>query len=128
VAPPQGAFAELNAEQAYAAWRGGVLFLDARLGTDYAYGHIPGALSLSLRDPGFAQRLKALLAGAKGKPTQPVVVYCSGCCSTDSLFLAQSLKESGFTSIRNYRDGFPGWARAGYPRAVGEQPNALEVR
>jgi rhodanese-related sulfurtransferase len=51
-----------------------------------------------------------------------VVLYCSGCCSTDALFLALRLKELGFKQIQIYRDGFPGWARAERPIAKGTMP------
>lgn len=122
---PRSPFPELDAQQAYAAFHGGALFLDARTSADFGYGHIPGALSLPLRAVDFEERLKALLAHPKGTLTGPVVVYCSGCCSTDSLFLAQRLLEAGYSRVQVFKDGYPGWARAEYPRAMGQAPNNM---
>ncbi|WP_316415085.1 rhodanese-like domain-containing protein [Mesoterricola silvestris] len=117
---PRNPFPELDAQQAYATFRGGARFVDARLPEDFVYGHIPGALNLPLRVTDFEARLKALLASPQGTLAGPVVVYCSGCCSTDSLFLAQRLLEAGFSQVQVFKDGYPGWARAGYPRAMGQ--------
>ena len=54
---PGRPFLELDAQQAYKAFCGGALFLDARLSVDFSYGHVPGALSLPLRAPDFEERL-----------------------------------------------------------------------
>lgn len=123
---PQGAFSELNAGAVLAASRAGTLFLDARLNTDFVYGHIPGARNLPFRAKDFESRLQDFLAGPQGRAKVPVVVYCSGCCSTDALMLAQRLHEYGFTRIQVYRDGYPGWARAGYTREVGSSLSPKE--
>jgi rhodanese-related sulfurtransferase len=124
VAPARNLFDEVDAAQALAAFHAGELFLDARLTLDYEYGHVPGALDLPFQGKDFEARLSAFLAGPKAVPGNPVVVYCKGCCSTDSLFLAQRLKEHGFVRIKVFRDGYPGWARANFPRAVGRSPGS----
>jgi rhodanese-related sulfurtransferase len=122
VAPARDLFDEVDATQALAAYHAGELFLDARLAPDYEYGHVPGALDLPIQGKDFEARLSAFLAGPKAVPGNPVVVYCKGCCSTDSLFLAQRLKERGFARIKVFRDGYPGWARANFPSALGRSP------
>ena len=121
-APARDLFEEVDAGQAFAAFQAGVLFLDARLKVDYGYGHIPGAQNLPFQGKDFEARLGAFLAGPKGIRSNPAVVYCTGCCSTDSLFLAQRLKEHGFTRVQVFRDGYPGWARAKFPTAGGSSP------
>ena len=126
VAEPTAAaspFTHLTGEEAWAAHGAGVPFLDARPYYDYALGHIPGAVHVPLHERDFEDRLWDFLASPRSQPTIPVVVYCSGCCSTDSLFLALRLKESGFTSISIYKDGYPGWLRADRPKVVGNRPN-----
>jgi rhodanese-related sulfurtransferase len=120
--PESSPFPILNGEEAWKAQQEGVLFLDARPQSEYLLGHIPGAVSVPLRQPDFEDRLWDFVAGPRAKPQGPVVLYCSGCCSTDALFLALRLKELGFKQIQIYRDGFPGWARAERPIAKGTMP------
>jgi rhodanese-related sulfurtransferase len=120
VPPTEPAFPELTGDQAWDAFRSGVLFLDARQRSDYVNGHVPGALNLPLWAKDFEDQLMDFLTNPKVKPTNPAVLYCSGCCSTDSLFLAQRLKEVGFTRIQIYRDGYPGWLRAERPHVLGD--------
>jgi rhodanese-related sulfurtransferase len=43
----------------------------------------------------------------------PIVVYCG--VSQRSPLAAETLIELGYTNVRNYRDGFVGWKRAGLP-------------
>jgi rhodanese-related sulfurtransferase len=125
---PETPLEAFTGDHAWEAFQKKALFLDARLPADYADGRIPGALNLPLRAVDFEDRLQAFLASPETKPMDLTVVYCSGCCSTDSLFLAQWLKDCGFTQIHIYRDGFPGWLRAGHPHAVGDTPLAAEVK
>ena len=113
----------MTGEAAWAAQRAGVLFVDARPYADYAQGHIPGALHVPLRERDYEDRWWDFLANPRVKPEQPMVVYCSGCCSTDSLFLALRLQETGFTRVQVYKDGFPGWLRADRPQVRGNFPN-----
>jgi rhodanese-related sulfurtransferase len=129
--PPNTAsapFPELSGEQAWKAFRAGSLFLDARQRTDHWQGHIPGALNLPFWAKDFERRLLDFLTGPKGDPATAVVVYCGGCCSTDSLMLARRLQDFGFKHIQIYRDGYPGWARAERPIEVGEPPKRGEVK
>lgn len=116
--PPQPsapAFPVLTEKEAWSAHQANVVFLDARSRDDFMQGHIPGAVSLPYRDRDFEDRLWEFLASPRCKPDAPVVVYCSGCCSTDAVFLAVRLQEVGFKQIKHYKDGFPGWARAERP-------------
>lgn len=122
----QSSFPELTGEQAWAAFRVGRLFLDARQQTDHWQGHVPGALNLPYWARDFESRLLDFLTGPMGDPASAVVVYCSGCCSTDSLMLARRLQGLGFKRIQIYRDGYPDWARAERPIEVGG--NSIERR
>lgn len=124
---PETPLQTLAGDQAWEAFQNQALFLDARQPADYVYGHIPGAVNLPLRAVDFEDRLQAFLASPETKPMNLVVVYCSGCCSTDSLFLAQHLKDAGFKRIQIFRDGFPGWLRAGHPHVVGDAPFSAEA-
>ncbi|MBP1626977.1 MAG: Rhodanese domain protein [Holophagaceae bacterium] len=114
--------------QTLSGFQEGVLFLDARSPEDYFYGHIPGALNLPIWEKDFEPRLAAFLKSPQADRNKPMIVYCNGCCSTDSLFLAQRLRELGFTGVRTFRDGFRAWARADRPIAGGEAPGPAPTR
>ncbi len=124
---PEAPLQTLAGDQAWEAFQNQALFLDARQPAEYVYGHIPGAVNLPLRAVDFEDRLQVFLASPGTKPMDLVVIYCSGCCSTDSLFLAQRLKDAGFKRIQIFQDGFPGWLRAGHPHVVGDAPFPAEA-
>ena len=88
-----------------------VLFVDARSQNDYDNGHIPGAVSLPVGR--FEERIESFLN--RYPPEQPIITYCSGRTCEDSHDLAQSLSDVGFTHVRVFIDGFPGWEAEGHP-------------
>ena len=87
------------------------LFVDARSQNDYDNGHIPGAVSLPVGR--FEERIESFLN--RYPPEQPIVTYCTGRTCEDSHDLAQYLSDVGFTDVRIFIDGFPGWEAEGYP-------------
>jgi rhodanese-related sulfurtransferase len=91
--------------------RGNALFLDARPDDDYARGHIPGAISLPI------DRFDAQIGNILDRhpENRPIVTYCSGRTCEDSHKLARLLIEFGFTDVKIFIDGFPGWEKKGYP-------------
>ena len=91
--------------------KGDVLFVDARSQNDYENGHIPGAESLPMGQ--FEAEIEIFLN--RYPPEQPIVTYCSGRTCEDSHDLAQALSDVGFTNVRIFIDGFPGWEAEGYP-------------
>lgn len=91
--------------------KGHVLFVDARSQNNYEQGHIPGAVSLPLGQ--FDEMIESFLS--KHALDQPMVTYCSGRTCEDSHHLARLLLEAGFTDVRVFIDGFPGWEAEGYP-------------
>jgi rhodanese-related sulfurtransferase len=91
--------------------KGDVLFVDARSQNHYGNGHIPGAVSLPVGQ--FEKRIDFFLN--RYPPEQPIVTYCSGRTCEDSHELAQLLSDLGFTNVRIFIDGFPGWEAEGYP-------------
>jgi rhodanese-related sulfurtransferase len=90
---------------------GKALFVDARSLENYEDGHIPGAVSLPVGhfDDRFVEFINQY------SPDRPIVTYCSGRTCEDSHQLAQLLQETGFTNIKIFIDGFPGWEAEGYP-------------
>ena len=91
--------------------KGNVLFVDARSQDIYEDSHIPGAISLPVGR--FDERIESFLN--RYPPEQPIVTYCSGRTCEDSHDLAQFLSDVGFTNVRIFIDGFPGWEAEGYP-------------
>ncbi len=90
---------------------GNVLFVDARSSDNYEDGHIPGAISLPVGQ--FDEQIESFLN--QHPPDALIVTYCSGRTCEDSHNLAQLLYDVGFTNVRVFIDGFPGWKAEGYP-------------
>ena len=91
--------------------KGDAIFVDARSQNDYENGHIPGAISFPVGQ--FEKRIGSFLN--RYPLEQPIVTYCSGRTCEDSHDLAQFLSDVGFTDVRIFIDGFPGWEAEGYP-------------
>jgi rhodanese-related sulfurtransferase/DNA-binding transcriptional ArsR family regulator len=93
-----------------------IVIVDTRPASEYAAGHIAGAISVPVDE--LQQRLKAL---ARGKE---YVAYCRGpyCVYADRA--VEILRANG-RRARRLADGFPEWRSAGLPVAQGPAPGAL---
>ena len=91
--------------------KGNALFVDARSSDNYDVGHIQGAISLPVGE--FDERIESFLN--RYSPDQPIVTYCSGRTCEDSHELAQFLTDAGYTRVRVFIDGYPGWESEGHP-------------
>ena len=89
---------------------GNVLFVDARSQDNYEDGHIPGAVSLPVGQ--FDEQIESFIN--QHSTDTRIVTYCSGRTCEDSYHLAQFLSDVGFTHVRVFIDGFPGWEAGGY--------------
>jgi rhodanese-related sulfurtransferase len=88
---------------------GEVTVLDVRPRDEYAAGHIPGALSIPVRE--LKRRLNEI-------PTRKeVVAYCRGAYCVYSLEAVTLLRKHGY-SARRAADGIPDWRAHGYPIQV----------
>lgn len=85
---------------------GDVVVLDVRPETEYAAGHIAGAVSLPVGE--LTRRLRNV------PKDRDVVAYCRGpyCVYADDA--VRALTRRGYRAAR-LEDGFPEWARAGLP-------------
>ena len=90
---------------------GNVLFVDARTRDNYDEGHIPGAVALPVGQ--FDELIDAFLD--QQTIEQPIVTYCSGRTCEDSHNLAQLLMDFGYSDVKVFIDGYPGWEAEGYP-------------
>jgi rhodanese-related sulfurtransferase len=103
------------------------VLLDARPRQEYAISHIPGALNVAPQ-PGRPPHLYVsdvaevarLLNDARDRP---LVLYCNGPSCGKSRRLAAELLDAGFTNVRRYQLGAPGWRALG--GAMRTLPEAL---
>lgn len=106
---------------------GNATLFDARPIREYAISHIPGAVNVAPR-PGMPPHLYVsdvaevgrLLNGDRGRA---VVLYCNGPTCGKSRRLAAELLAEGYTNIRRYQLGAPGWRLLG--GAMQTLPEAL---
>ncbi len=80
------------------------VIVDVREESEYAAGHIPGAILIPLGE--LPDRL------AEVPKDQPVVMVCRS--GNRSSRAADLLREQGFTNIHNMLEGMNGWSSAGY--------------
>lgn len=105
----------ISAEELIARCKEGlVTVLDVRPAEEYAAGHVPGALNVTLAD------LKKKMAELD--PKREIVAYCRGAYCTLSFEAIERLRDQGFKA-RRLEDGFPEWKMAQRPIA-GTAPNA----
>lgn len=88
----------------------GAVFVDLRKSNAWDAGRVPGAVHMDFKEQ-FSQ--EALEKAAK--KTDAVVFYCSGVkCPRSSAACEQALSW-GYSKVYYYREGFPGWQKAGHP-------------
>jgi rhodanese-related sulfurtransferase len=94
---------------------GKALFLDARPASQYAGGHIHGALNFPAQelDRHFMQ-LSGRLEGA-----ETIIAYCDGESCDLSHTLALFLHEMGFANVHILVNGWSAWQQAGLPVQAG---------
>lgn len=85
--------------------------LDVRLDEDFAAAHLPGARNACVFKLSFLEEVNRLGLSANS----PLVVYGAGGASHESRVAAGKLVQAGFTNVRDFRDGLPGWLAAGHP-------------
>lgn len=93
------------------------VLLDARPRREYAISHIPGALNVAPRPDvpphlyvSDVAEVARLLNDARDRA---LVLYCNGPFCGKSRRLAAELLEAGFTNVRRYQLGAPGWRALG---------------
>jgi rhodanese-related sulfurtransferase len=93
--------------------RAEVTVLDVRPAEEYHAGHIPGAISVPLKQ--LRARLSTLPRGRQ------IVAYCRGPYCVLAGDAVKLLRSHGFAAVR-LEDGVPEWRAQGLPVAVGEAP------
>lgn len=90
--------------------RGEVILLDVRPVEEYQAAHIPGALSVPLKE------LKAHLS--KLPHDREIVAYCRGPYCVLAMEAVKKLRAKGFRAVR-LEDGIPEWRAKGLPVVAG---------
>jgi rhodanese-related sulfurtransferase len=120
-APPEPPTAQdtVTLMDAEVLWKGGTgFFFDARSPSDYAAGHIAGALNLPVEDfdDHFPQIAPMLT------PDMAIVTYCDGQECELSNRLMVRLCELGYHNVRHLINGWTAWHSAGLLTHTGAQP------
>jgi rhodanese-related sulfurtransferase len=88
-------------------------FVDARSGEDFQRGHILNAYSLP--EEVFEERIDEVKITFPDSKEFAIIVYCGGEECDASTKLAEQLRQSGYTNVRVFFDGWNEWVKAGYP-------------
>jgi len=92
--------------------------IDARSDTEYAEGHIPGAINVPHdRLPEFIEMLTGTVA-----TDAEVIVYCRSLTCDFSDLLATEMKILGYNNVRVFAGGMDHWKTAGHPVTTGATP------
>jgi rhodanese-related sulfurtransferase len=91
---------------------GSATVIDVRPRSEYAAGHVPGALSVPVDE--LKRRMKDL------PKSREVLAYCRGPYCVFSLDAVKVLRKHGYRARRT-DEGLPGWRVAGLPVAIGSE-------
>ena len=117
VAAAKAAITEIPAEQARQAVQAADVVLDVREESEFAAGHIPGAVHASRGMLEFKLSATPALQPRDLK----VVLYCK--TSGRAALAAQAMQAMGYLDVRSIAGGFDAWAAAGKPVAKPETPS-----
>lgn len=99
----------------------GATVLDVRVASEYAEGHIKGAVSVPYREKSDkavtfdASQDEFNLAKLPAAKDAAVVIYCNGPECWKSFKASTLAVKGGYTNIYWYREGFPNWKSKGLP-------------
>jgi rhodanese-related sulfurtransferase len=100
----------IKLDQAYALFKKGITFVDARDEGDYLAGHIKNSINIPFDD--FDNHKQKLDHLSKEKP---LVIYCAGTECDLSILLGNLLFEMGYKKIYVFFGGWVDWSKAKYP-------------
>ena len=107
--PAAGTSAQkISADELEKLWRAKqVIVLDVRRPGEFAAGHIPGAINLSVEDKAFEESARKL------DPGKTYVVHCAH--GVRSAKAAEKLRSLNFPSVLDCSEGFATWQKAAKP-------------
>lgn len=86
-----------------------LVIIDARIGSEYAQGHLPGAINIF--DGDFAKEHHRL----PQSKDHPLLFYCNGPKCLKSYDSAKRAIADGYSNVYWFRGGVPEWTRQGFP-------------
>jgi rhodanese-related sulfurtransferase len=104
----------------------GAVVVDTRVASEYADGHIKGAISVPYREKseksaGFdASQDEFNVAKLPADKGAAIVIYCNGPECWKSFKATTVSVKAGYTNILWYREGFPDWKSKNLPVATAE--------
>jgi rhodanese-related sulfurtransferase len=111
----------ISSQDVAKAQASGATLIDSRVVSEYAEGHIKGAISIPYRE----KSEKAVTFDAAqdqfdvtklpADKAVPVIVYCNGPECWKSYKASIAVIKAGYTKVNWYRDGFPDWKSKGLP-------------
>lgn len=99
----------------------GAIIVDSRVASEFADGHIKGAISIPYREKSAKavtydpQQDSFNLGKLPSNKAAPVVIYCNGPDCWKSFKASAAAIKAGYTNIYWYRAGFPDWKAKGLP-------------
>jgi rhodanese-related sulfurtransferase len=104
-----------NVKKFFDAGPAAAAIVDARGPSEYAEGHVQGAVNVPYDD---VVAKPELLAPYK-KLGKVIITYCSGGDCEESKDLAKAMIDAGIRKVLVFTDGYPAWKAAGYPIETG---------
>jgi rhodanese-related sulfurtransferase len=107
------------ADDVVKAQSAGAAIIDTRVASEYAEGHIKGALSVPYREKSEksvnfdAAQDEFNLAKLPADKASAVVIYCNGPECWKSFKASSAAIKGGYTNVLWYREGFPNWKSKG---------------
>ena len=104
----------------------GAVVVDTRVASEYADGHIKGAISVPYREKSEksasfdANQDEFKLAKLPADKAAPIVIYCNGPECWKSFKGSTVSIKAGYTNILWYREGFPDWKSKNMPIGTAE--------
>ncbi len=111
----------VSAEEIAKLESGGAIVIDSRVASEYADGHIKGAVSIPYREKseksvGFDASVDEFnVARLPPDKAAAIVIYCNGPDCWKSFKASTAAIKAGYTNVYWYRDGFPNWKSKGLP-------------
>jgi rhodanese-related sulfurtransferase len=96
-----------------------IVLVDVREDSEWARGHLPGAVHLG---KGIIERD---IEQAIPDKDAPLVLYCGG--GFRSALVADNLQKMGYTNVISMDGGWRGWTTAGYPIEMPGEDSAAEL-
>jgi rhodanese-related sulfurtransferase len=111
----------VSAEDVVQAAAGGAKLIDTRIASEYAEGHLKGAMSVPYREKSAksvdfdSSQDEFDLTKLPSDKEAAIVMYCNGPECWKSFKGSQAAIKGGYTNIHWYRMGFPDWKSKGLP-------------